>query len=546
MTEQFDSIKFYMKTYSQAAWTDVTDRVISARGKVGISSTDFMARVADGGRMTVTLKNHDGYFTQHITGTPLSEGMIKFVCTWDGAERVKFLGYYEPGTKRIEADPLGTRTCEITYRDWMAWALEYRLDFLDYKTNYRIDQAVRDILNKLPMQPQHINMDTGYYTFPDVFDIGSSETSAGGEFSKLANSEFGYIYQRFAHPDGGILRVESRTSRRIGFGTGQLSKLPVYSGDHDGSSLLLEDGVSHLLLEDGVSRLLLEHNEAITIYDFDLDTTGRNEFVKDQHYYSYVKVVVRPRTVDATNNTVLWTMESSLLIKPGETKTGIRGRYRDPVGGASYINGVDMQTPVAGTDYAANSAPDGSGTNLTSNLAVVANFGRSEVELTLSNTGGTNLYTGGDVLFRVRGRGVYIYDELRIVRDIGKIGWYTSPLNPFAGRRTLEFDLHYQTDPNQVSDFTDQEPYWKNYPRVTANAITFVANKDKKLMRLWMYGDVGTSFSGGIYNTLILWPGSGSLQYVHINGYEFEVFGDGIIRVTIIPFENSRAIRTNI
>lgn len=551
MTEEFESIKFYMKAYSSADWTDVSDYVMAARGNVGISGTGLMDRIADGGRMSVTLKNADGYFSKNAGGIALSEGMIKFVCKWDGAERVKFLGYYEPGTKRINPDTLGVRTCEITYRDWMAWALEYQIDFIEYQTNYRIDQAVADLLRTLPMHPQHVSYSTGYYTFPDVFDVGGSETTVGGEFSKLANSELGYIYQRFAHPDGGTLVVEDRTKRRIGTtGNGVLSTLPVYSGDHDGSALLLEDDASYLLLEDGTSKLLLENNTSITLEATDLDVYGRNEFVKDAHYISYVKVSVRPRSLDAAATTVLWTMESPLLIAAGETKTGLRGRYRDPSGGASYVNGIDMVTPVKNTDYKAYANRDGTGTDLTDYLAVYAEFGRSEVEMTLANTGTTDLYTGGDdITFQVRGRGVYIYDAVRVVRDLGVVGWYTTPLAPFAGRRTLDFDLYYQTDPAEILDFIEAETYWKNYPRVTSNALTFVANRSTKLMRLWMYGDCGTSFVGNIVNDLITYPAlssAGNAQYVYINGYEFEVFGNGQVRVTIIPFENSRTIRTDL
>jgi hypothetical protein len=511
-------------------------------------NTDFSARVADGGRMTVVLKNHDGYFSKDSNGVALSEGMIKFVCKWDGAERIKFFGYYEPGTKKFDGNPNGARTCEITYMDWMAWAMNWRIDNLTYKTNYKINHAVRDILLEAPLHHGATEMDEGYYTFPDMFDIGSSETTIGGEFNKLATSEFGYIYLRFTHPEMPTLVVFNRSHRSISNGSGTISELPVKISDHNGSKLLLQDGVSKLLLQDGVSKLLLENNQAITITGDDIDESGRTEFVRDKHIYANIKVSVKPRTVDTSYKT-LWTMESSLKLEPGETVAGLRGRYRDPSGGASYINGFDMQYPVTNTDYKAYSNSDGTGTDLTSNLQVDAIFHRAEVELTLSNKGATTLYTGGDILFQVRGKGVYVYDEVRMQKEIGKYEPYENPVYPYGGKRTIEFDMYYASDPKPALGFANLL-YWKSVPRTTCEAMSFNANRNSKTMRLWMYGDVGTSYYVNIENPLIDYLfytkfNAKTFIAVHINGYKFEVIGNQYVNFTIIPFEDTRAYLPN-
>ena len=61
------------------------------------------------------------------------------------------------------------------------------------------------------------------------------------------------------------------------------------------------------------------------------------------------------------------------------------GPYRDPAQEAQRVGGVDMQSPVAGTDYVANTAADGSGTDVTDSLIVAAVFGAGGVQWTIEN-----------------------------------------------------------------------------------------------------------------------------------------------------------------
>lgn len=574
MTENFTSIKYYIRrwyseagTYYFGAWQEVTADVLETprpRGSVGFRSNELTDRLADGGEMTIALKNTTGTYTGSLT-----DGAMRMVCTWDGVSVVKFEGFCKPNSKKINIDPLVEPYIEVTYQDWLSWAMSYQLDNIEYKTGMRIDQAVTYILEQME---QHIidtsnfmvttpgldpedyilftpqkSFDEGYYTFPDVFDIQNKTTTIGGEFRRLVESELGYIYQR-----GGMynsddywnssLVIENRTHRKFSpSGDGTDTLYPTYSGDHDGDRPLLSDGSSFPLLSDGTSFPLLTDTAAIELNLVDLTGGSNNIFRRYDHIYNFVRIKTRPRRVDAAATTVLWTMENSTMVAAGETITGLRGSYRDPSGGASYINCIELTPPTATTDYKAYENEDGTGADLTANLIVMANMLPSEVEITLTNTGATDLYTGGDVLFQVRGRGVYQYDSTDLTRSLvdASDAYIADKVFPIGGRRELSMDLYYKDDPNDIIEVIDNKAYWRGYPTYCANSIELLANRNTKTMRLWMYGDVGSNFNLDVDSATIAYDSD-----VYINGYSFEVIDNKLIKWIIIPFEEERAIRT--
>jgi len=541
--ESFTSIKYYTKKYTDLTWTEITDDVSTSsppRGFVGMSGSSILDRVGDGGSMTIRINNNSGdYDPGDASGNYLRMiAMFKWVVEWESQTKVMFLGFHDVGTLKDGVLSNGDRYMEITYRDWMAYAIEYQLDFLQYQTSKTIDEAVQHILDTLPLQPTYKNFTAGHYTFPDVFDITGQETTAGGEFTKLANSEFGYIYHRFGKPDGGQLEVLSRESRR----DLTLTQLPVYSGDHSGDHLLLESG-DGLLLEDG-SYLLLEESGTIVMSLDDLDYTdnlGRTYFGK---YFNYVRMTTHPRSVDAANTTVLWTMEGSKAIPAGQTVTGIRGRYRDPSGGASYVNGKDMITPVATTDYKAYEFEDGTGTDFTANMVVTAEFGSAEAEFSIENTGGTEFFTGGgDILFQVRGRGVYQYDTVESVVDAISTA-NNGLLQPFGGRMSLSYDMAYQNDDTDAKLlFSVGGNWWKAQPSREFETVPLLANRNAKNMRLFFYGGINTKFS--LSAKAEADSVSADYQKYFIQGYSFEIVANQLIKWTPILFHAFRVPNSN-
>jgi len=331
----------------------------------------------------------------------------------------------------------------------------------------------------------------------------------------------------------------SRNSRR----SASLTQIPVYSGDHSGDHLLLETG-DGLLLEDGSSYLLLEETGEIALALDDLDfadSLGHTYFGK---YFNYVRITTHPRKVDAANTTVLWTMEGAKLIPAGETVTGIRGRYRDPSGGASYVNGKDMITPVVTTDYKGYQNSDGTGTDLTANMVVTADFGVAEAELSIENTGGTDLHTGGeDILFQVRGRGVYQYDTVDSVSDAISTA-NNGLLQPFGGRMSLFYDMPYQSDDTDAKLlFHVDGNWWKAQPVREFETVPLLANRNTENMRLFFYGSINTKFD--ISPKTEADSVSGDYQGYFIQGYSFEVVANQLIKWTPILFPEGRVPDSN-
>lgn len=100
-----------------------------------------------------------------------------------------------------------------------------------------------------------------------------------------------------------------------------------------------------------------------------------------------VIVKVHPRVLRATS--VLWTLQDAPGYLPaGET----RELWPEYTYEARPAPAQNVISPIAATDYTANSNSTGTGTNLTANLSVtLSNFGEGG-KLTLRNTGGIGLY----------------------------------------------------------------------------------------------------------------------------------------------------------
>ncbi len=121
---------------------------------------------------------------------------------------------------------------------------------------------------------------------------------------------------------------------------------------------------------------------------------------------NFVRVYAKARR---TSTGTLWTLQSKPLILAGTSITiWAEG---------SNVNGettpaLSVTTPVATTDYTANSAEDGSGTNLTANISIALTSYATTQKLVITNTGGTNAYL---TLMQLRGTSIisddYTYYE---------------------------------------------------------------------------------------------------------------------------------------
>lgn len=522
---QFDFIK--IEALIGSSWVNLTPDVVGVvRGSFGILGSTFMDRVGDVGKLEFQLDNSAansagkiGYYSpEHANAMSGWTTGLTILLTWQYDGKVQRKRYYiDHNGIKITPGTQGDRRVTVTCHDWIGYAARHVLNLLQSASNKQIDQAVPLVLANMAKQPQATAYTSGATVFPTVFDIVSSETTALGEFNRLAMSEWGKIYIERNPVNGETLFVNSRASRGndpypVGF--------PKHSSEC-GLFLLAGGSSGYLLKTDGGRIILNEYIATPSFSDADYEADRMSEIVHGSQLVNQISITAYPRKVD-TSVSVLWKMESSISIAPGETKSGIRGRYRDPNGQSENINGTDFVTPVATTDYQAFSNPDGTGTNLTANLSVTATFGAAEVELSLTNTGATTLYTGKDILFQVRGKRVVVYDKTeQVVSDSDSIAKY--------GKHELTFDMKYEDDPVNPHKLATSLLMVHDYksPHTFIESVWLQANRSHKNMVTFMFArtDDIMTFQDAMSGT--------NRQYI-INGMEFEIHPGNIVYYKLI------------
>lgn len=87
-------------------------------------------------------------------------------------------------------------------------------------------------------------------------------------------------------------------------------------------------------------------------------------------------------------------------IAAGQTRR-FTARYQDPDAPTARVGGINMIYPVPSVDYSANSASDGSGSNLTSSLIATAEFRANSALVSLTNPTASVMYITS---FQLRGK----------------------------------------------------------------------------------------------------------------------------------------------
>jgi hypothetical protein len=181
-----------------------------------------------------------------------------------------------------------------------------------------------------------------------------------------------------------------------------------------------------------------------------------------------------------TSAQILFKLDKAFTIAPGQTFE-IKGTYADPAGGLP-INGQNMITPVATTDYLFNTASDGTGTNITANLQIVSiTFGTEGWTAMLKNT-----YTapGWVTKFNTRGFGIYNYNPIQHLAQSQasrtKYGTYFDTL-----------DQKYKVDLYTGKIFADGYVEEERDPKTTLKKISIIANRSGFLMQAFLWIDIG-------------------------------------------------------
>lgn len=533
--EVFSSIM--IEAYLSGAWVDISADVLKSPNPrvsgMGIMGNTIMDRIGGTGTLTFSLDNSEfnsaatlGYYTPE--GINVRSGWrpgvpVRLSFAYDGYKKYKYYGTVD--TDGIEVVPMqyGPRHVNVKCSNWMEKAANHTLELMSYQTNYRADQGIQQVLDNMTPTPQKVHLGVGANTYPTVFDITRTNTKAIGEIQKLVFSGLDLFYIRGGDETGEEVVYFPRAEQVAAYVTG-VKSFPAKNSDFTDSILLETGGTDDILLETG-NRLLLEH-AANASFNVGADQNNMTELkaIYGKHMINHAVFVTYPRTVDAAA-VVLYALETPIEIAAAETLTEVRGSYTDPNSGISHVGGIEMVIPVATTDYQMFQNSDGTGTDRTADLTVVAEYGTSEVRYTLTNNNAAVSYV---TKLQARGKGVYTYDKSEKVYDSD-----TSITN--YGPRTQILDMPYLAGPTQLFTFAEKSAGTMynggildgcDDPEMFVDQVTWLVNRDKDLMLAFLFMEIfdgmelfETVTNSGTLGANSYWVGD---QWF-ITGYEFEI-----------------------
>lgn len=433
--------------YFGSIMADVLDGSITCN--YGIRGAHPLDRVAGTGTLRFTLDNSTansaallGYYTPghaNCRATWTQGVRIRFGITYDGTTYYRFLGWLSsiaptPGVN-------GSREVECVATDWMdqaaLWKVAGVATMLATEANAVMDAVVAGV----PIQPDGVGGEAaGTDTYPFALDPtrGRNVGSALAELQRIAQSEFGMIYVCMgAGHSGDVLTFRTRAARAV--------HVAQFTFDNDMETFNVERGTQSTV-------------------------------------YNIVRALISPRVYDAQAVEVLFNLQTQPEMAPGDVLV-LDCPYRDPNQTAAHVGGTSMVPPVETTDYLFDTVLGGGGTDLTTSLEVVADFGSDSAIVTLTNNHATD--TGFVNLLQLRGVGLYTYDQVAAeANDATSIAAY--------GEHPLDLEMPFQADAMVARDVAeDILTNWKD-PHATEVTMGFCAERSATLAEAAAVADIDT------------------------------------------------------
>lgn len=530
----FDYIKIeaYLSVSHVWGWVDLTpDLIFNPRPTCsrGMSSPEPTSKTADPGQLKFVLDNSAqnsastlGYYSPNhpncispnneLTGRggwgPGTPVRVSFAyLEWQ--PYYKWYGYVDIGGIRVFSGTRGERRVEVTATDFMGRVANSKLNLMTVQGRRPPAAAMGMVVDNmpqsgpdLPQSPLAVDYDV-LSDFLSVFDGMSANTTALSEMEKIAQSSNSYIFAVGDSTGGELLKLCSINTTGV----------PIPSTS-SGMVLMETGGTDYLLLETGGSNYLLLDEVSVPHFR-DADIMLGSEFVFGKDIINHVTLTTFPREWSSGKEHVLWTLQDSTPVEPGET-VRIRGSYTDPTSG-QRVNGTDfVDPPVVNVDYQAFQNADGTGADLTSSVALVSTFGSSDVELQITNNGGTTFYTGGTIaggtaLMRVRGRMIKQNDTVRIIAtDEASMADY--------GLQPVTIEEKYARVPDSTHRTRAEAVItkWAD-PQYSVVQLQLLANRDQANMIAFLFGEPPMT----CYITEAM-TGLGTAAY-NLMGYSFEM-----------------------
>ena len=357
----------------------------------------------------------------------IADGGTLDVILYDG-RRVRQRKLYYLDSLDLSFGPAATRVTVCHGTDWMGIAARTTVSEIPLQQTQRTDQIVQTILAEMPVTPRTVVRETGQSTLDYALDdLRGERATALDALYRVTLSELGYFTAECDDADGETVRFVDRTYRVV---------RPMGHKISRAQALVAQRSSTHVV--------------------------------------DLVRVGIPLRRADAGTTTVLYQLGGAAVEMPAGATIYPFGPYRDPAQEAQRVGGADMRTPVASTDYVANTAADGSGTDVTSQLTVTASFGASGVRWTITNTGTTTAYL---TTLQARGRGIYDYARAYLEAAPASVA-ADQPHN------ILTLDLPYGSDMNVAQSVADNLLDLYRTARTRVDAVTLMASRDVAMATL--------------------------------------------------------------
>jgi hypothetical protein len=304
-----------------------------------------------------------------------------------------------------DIDPLpgifDDQTVEVRATDWMDIAGGTLAAGIATLTNQRGDQAATSLIALAPIPPMATSFETFQDLYPYLFDdLDPTSSTLTQGLDALARSGLDRFYIKGDTVTGGVLKGESRWTREA------------YSPD----TFVLADtppDSAHPSL--ALAGLQIARHRASVL--------------------NQVLMTIHPRKVDVSNVVLYSLVPNANTFIEANSAIVIQAPYVDPNQTAQQIGAASVVTPVSTTDYTANSAADGSGTDLTASLALSIQKNATASQITITNTHPTlRAY-----LTKLQVRGVGLYGYQAVICPATS----TTSQNA-AGQNVLTIDMAYQ------------------------------------------------------------------------------------------------------
>ena len=366
--------------------------------------------------------------------------------------------------------PEATRVTVCHGTDWMGIAARTSVSGLPLQQAQRTDQIIQTILNAMPVTPRTVVLETGQSTLDYALDdLRGERATALDALYRVTLSELGYLTAEGDDVDGETVRFVDRTYR---------AQRPAGHQIRRALTLVLQRSIT----------------EAVDL----------------------VRVGIPLRRVDAGTTTVLYQLGDAAMAIPAGATIHPFGPYRDPAQEAQRVGGANLQTPVSGTDYVANTAADGSGTDVTTQLTVTASFGASGVRWTITNSGTAAAYL---TTLQARGRGIYDYARAYLEAAPASV-------SADQAHNILTLNLPYGSDLNVAQSVADNLLDVYRTPRTRAQSVTLMASRNAAMATLAVSARLHELCS--VVDEL-----AGVTTAHHVNRIAYRVASPGDVRLTI-------------